>query len=86
MQVTRWLALAGMPEEVVALARKYLMELSESASSEQPQRQANLFPPARPSAAELALEALTRINPDNLSPREALDVLYELKQLSRDDN
>ena len=79
-------ALAGMPEEVVALARKYLMELSENASSEQTQQQANLFPPAHPSAAELALEALTRINPDNLSPREALDVLYELKQLSRDDN
>jgi hypothetical protein len=31
------------------------------------------------------LEALERINPDEVSPMRALDLLYELKKLRRDD-
>ena len=48
------------------------------------QAQVDLFAPPpeasapAPSAAEAALAA---INPDALSPREALDVLYQLKKL-----
>ena len=32
-----------------------------------------------------ALDALERINPDELSPKEALERLYELKRLGRSD-
>jgi DNA mismatch repair protein MutS len=38
-------------------------------------------PPAAPSAVEAALDAL---EPDRLSPREALDALYRLKTLRED--
>jgi DNA mismatch repair protein MutS len=37
-------------------------------------------PPPRPSAVEDALQA---IQPDELSPREALEALYRLKSLGR---
>jgi DNA mismatch repair protein MutS len=40
--------------------------------------QLGLFAPAQPSAAQRELE---RIDPDTLTPREALDVLYRLKSL-----
>jgi DNA mismatch repair protein MutS len=42
--------------------------------------------PAEPAAAtpDPALAALDSINPDELSPREALERLYELKRLRRD--
>jgi DNA mismatch repair protein MutS len=41
--------------------------------------QLGLFAPAQPSAAERALEQL---DPDALTPREALEALYRLKSLS----
>jgi DNA mismatch repair protein MutS len=41
--------------------------------------QLGLFAPSQPSAAERALEEL---DPDALSPREALEALYRLKSLS----
>jgi DNA mismatch repair protein MutS len=40
--------------------------------------QLGLFSAAQPSAAERALDEL---NPDTLTPREALDALYRLKAL-----
>jgi DNA mismatch repair protein MutS len=40
--------------------------------------QLGLFAPAQPSAVERALE---EIDPDALTPREALDALYRLKSL-----
>ena len=80
IQVAR---LAGMPAAVVNHARHALaaLEGQQTASREQ----VDLFapPPAAmdtgPSAAEAALAAL---DPDALSPREALEALYELKRLS----
>ncbi len=79
IQVAR---LAGMPQAVVRHASHALSAL------EQQQRlareQVDLFAPlpeavaATPSAVEAALAA---IDPDALSPREALDALYQLKKL-----
>ena len=43
-----------------------------------PSPQLGLFSPPPPSAAEEALRAL---NPDTLTPREALEALYRLKAL-----
>ena len=73
-------ALAGIPKPVIAQAKEYLKRL-ESAQRQpkeqlQPQ-QAGLFS-APPSAVE---EKLKSVDPDKLSPKEALELLYELKKL-----
>jgi len=80
IQVAR---LAGMPAAVVNHARQTLEALEAQAT--QHNAQVDLFapPPAAEVAAPHALEAeLEGINPDNLSPREALEALYRLKALS----
>ena len=74
--------LAGMPAAVVNHARHTLEALEAQAT--QSQAQVDLF--AAPVAIEIeatsAVEtALLAINPDNLSPREALEALYQLKAL-----
>jgi DNA mismatch repair protein MutS len=79
IQVAR---LAGMPTGVVNHARHALAALEQH--QEQSREQVDLFapPPAAhalaPSKVEAALGAL---DPDALSPREALDALYSLKKL-----
>ncbi|MDO5624594.1 MAG: DNA mismatch repair protein MutS [Pseudomonadota bacterium] len=81
IQVAR---LAGVPAPVVSHARHALARLEEGAS--QSQAQADLFaapPPEALPAAPSALEsALAHIDPDALSPRDALDALYRLKKLA----
>jgi DNA mismatch repair protein MutS len=75
--------LAGMPAGVVNQARHTLEALEAQAT--QSQAQVDLFaePVAAPSAEVSAVEtALHAINPDNLSPREALEALYQLKKLT----
>ena len=84
--------LAGLPPAVVARAQEVLKSLEEGEQSGALARLAEdlpLFsaqppkpaPAAGPSAAEAAL---ADINPDELSPREALEALYRLKQLLGD--
>ncbi len=81
VQVAR---LAGMPAAVLSQARHTLEALEAQATASQ--RQVDLFaaPPVAeasgPSAVEMALAAL---NPDAMSPREAMDALYQLKALAR---
>uniref|UniRef100_UPI0035B1BF53 DNA mismatch repair protein MutS n=1 Tax=Hylemonella sp. TaxID=2066020 RepID=UPI0035B1BF53 len=80
IQVAR---LAGMPAAVVNHARHALEALEDSAS--QTQAQVDLFapPPVLESAGPSAVEAqLAEIDPDALSPRDALDALYALKKLA----
>ncbi len=77
--------LAGVPAAVVNHARHALQALETQQSAAQ--QQVDLFAPppeqASTDSAGGALEsALGQINPDALSPREALDVLYQLKKLS----
>jgi DNA mismatch repair protein MutS len=81
IQVAR---LAGVPAHVVNHARAALERLE--ASQQAAQAQVDLF--AAPvtdtmnSGASSAVEsALILLNPDDLSPREALDALYQLKKL-----
>ena len=81
--------LAGMPASVLHHARHTLASLEERAAAGQ--RQVDLFaPPPEPlsAAAPSAVEAaLAHINPDQLTPREALDALYQLKaKLGSDSN
>jgi DNA mismatch repair protein MutS len=80
IQVAR---LAGMPAAVLNHARHTLEALESHAS--QAQAQVDLFaePPAIESvAASITDAALAAINPNDLSPREALETLYRLKKLS----
>ena len=78
-------ALAGIPDEVIARAREILgtLESAPGASvSEPPSAQLGLFDaPPVPGSTRL-LETLETIDPDTLSPREALDALYRLKSLA----
>jgi len=74
--------LAGIPGAVVRAARRRLTELEQQAAQRNPQ--SDLFAaPARPEpATHPALEALREVDPDALSPREALEVLYRLAKLA----
>jgi len=81
VQVAR---LAGVPNAVVQHARHTLESLE--AHSAQAQTQVDLFapPPAAAQAEPSRVEqALADIDPDNLSPRDALEALYRLKKLQR---
>ncbi|HEY1102201.1 MAG TPA: DNA mismatch repair protein MutS, partial [Burkholderiaceae bacterium] len=74
--------LAGMPAAVLHHARHTLQALETQQSASQ--AQVDLFAaPAEAAAPEASpLESrLAEINPDNLSPREALDALYALRRL-----
>ncbi len=80
IQVAR---LAGMPAAVVNHARQTLQALEAQAS--QSQLQVDLF--AAPLATEIIAASavdtwVTALNPDELSPREALEALYQLKRIS----
>ncbi len=82
--------LAGVPRAVIQQARKRLQELEEASlhdsatagSNPGNQTQMSLF---SPDPAHPALDALAEVEPDELSPREALEALYRLKALARDD-
>ena len=80
IQVAR---LAGMPAAVVNQARHTLESLENQAT--QSDTQVDLFaaPPVPDNVSVSAVEqALQAVNPDTLSPREALDALYQLKALA----
>jgi DNA mismatch repair protein MutS len=79
-------ALAGIPSPVVRAARRQLREFEQRASINP--LQPDLFATALANAADErelpihpAVERLASIDPDQLTPREALDTLYELKSL-----
>lgn len=81
--------LAGVPQAVIRAARKHLASLEAGSMQVTPQFDLFADPGVtaladddahpRPSAIE---DALATINPDTLSPRDALDALYRLKELS----
>ena len=84
--------LAGLPAELLARARQLLRD---SESDVQPTvrtstdpRQLSFFetPKMQPSGQELALVALrdkvSKIDPDEMSPRDALEKLYELREFA----
>jgi len=74
-------ALAGVPEKVIDRARNKLEELeTRSRDQETAPPQLDLFAETLPTPLE---ERLREIDPDDLSPREALELFYELKTLSR---
>ncbi len=77
-------ALAGVPKTVIRTARKYLQMLEDASLARG--GQSDLFvaaqaqPEAEPAVDPLR-EAFDQVNPDDLSPRDALELLYRLKNL-----
>ena len=76
--------LAGVPKAVVRNARRYLQMLEEASLTRG--GQSDLFAvgksePEPPPESDALREALAAANPDELSPREALELLYKLKRL-----
>ncbi|MCE4539917.1 DNA mismatch repair protein MutS [Pelomonas sp. P7] len=82
VQVAR---LAGMPASLVRQARATLEALEARSSAADDQFDLFAAPPAPPAAPEPSalLQALERVDPDALSPREALEALYQLKALAK---
>jgi len=76
-------ALAGIPNAVVRAARKQLREFEQRAAIDP--LQPDLFTQSTPEPAEPephpALDQLAALDPDSLTPREALEALYALKGL-----
>ena len=76
--------LAGVPADVIKAAKTKLKQLEQthySVDTTNAQPQQDLFTQeAESSPLEKRLE---QINPDELSPKQALDILYELSQLLR---
>ena len=83
IQVAR---LAGIPSHVISLASKKLTELTENTTPAQLEIceglfQSTIFDPSPSQKPSPALDRLSEIEPDNLAPREALEVLYQLKAI-----
>jgi DNA mismatch repair protein MutS len=79
VQVAR---LAGMPAVVLNHARHALQALESGAQDARAQVDLFAAPPETEVTGPTAVEAaLAQINPDALSPREALDALYSLQRL-----
>ena len=77
--------LAGVPNTILAAAKDKLDELESGRTAGPAPAQAELFVAlARPPSP--ALEALKALDPDNLTAREALDWIYQLKQKLDVDN
>lgn len=77
-------ALAGVPEPVIKLARKYLIKLEQESIKKKPQL--DLFSSSPPEPEEdipqehPVIALLQNLSPDELSPRQALEQLYLLKK------
>ncbi len=80
-------ALAGIPASVVKAAKRQLREFEQRASINPLQPDLFAAVPDRPEPADPephpALERLAAIDPDELTPKQALDALFELKSLTR---
>ncbi|CAG9295984.1 DNA mismatch repair protein MutS [Celerinatantimonas diazotrophica] len=80
-------ALAGIPKDVITLAQHKLAQLEQQPEErtkaimvdEERQTQLNFSEPKK--ATNAALDKLETLDPDDLSPKQALEVLYQLKKL-----
>src|SRR5262249_37605725 len=77
--------LAGVPPKVIGAARRYLHELerrSAAAHEPRPQQELTLEFTAPAPPDHDAVTALRSLDPDSMTPRDALDALYKLKKLT----
>jgi len=76
-------ALAGVPAQVIRTAKKKLRALEQNSAAQSPQGDLFDHRAAEPEESEEhpLLAALREIQPDELSPKDALEQLYRLKKL-----
>ena len=75
-------ALAGVPGSVIRNAKKQLIRLEQQSAAQNPQGDLFTAVPDAPEPEEHPLlSALRDVQPDELSPRAALEKLYQLKKL-----
>ena len=79
LQVAR---LAGVPAAAIQLARQKLQILEQQSSQGQADLFAEMPLSIEPVPSEL-LQQLEAIDPDELSPKQALELIYRLKQLAK---
>ena len=79
--------LAGVPREVIAQARRYLETLEsqrdrhDGSGRSSAQKELPLFQPAPAPPVDELRSALAALDPDDLTPKAALDTLYRLRKL-----
>lgn len=75
-------SLAGVPNDVIRRAKSYLktLESQQSELAHNPQGQLNLSV-EEPDEADPIRDAVDALEPDSMSPRDALAALYKLKEL-----
>jgi DNA mismatch repair protein MutS len=83
--------LAGVPREVIVRARQFLVGLENQRDRQRPpspqgELPLQVAPPAaaKDAVADALSAAVARINPDELSPKAALEALYRLRALLKD--
>lgn len=75
-------ALAGVPNSVIRNAKKQLVRLEQNSAAQNPQGDLFAVAPDAPEPEEHPLlSALRDLQPDEMSPKEALERLYQLKKL-----
>jgi DNA mismatch repair protein MutS len=75
-------SLAGVPDDVIRRAKNYLktLESQQAEQAKNPQIQLDLSA-AAPREDNPIGDAVAALDPDSMSPREALEALYRLKNL-----
>ncbi|MDP1996933.1 MAG: DNA mismatch repair protein MutS, partial [Gallionella sp.] len=75
-------ALAGVPNDVIKTAKKQLRKLEQNSAAQNPQGDLFDRKPEMPEPEEHpALQSLREVQPDELSPKEALEKMYQLRNL-----
>ena len=75
--------LAGIPKSVIANAKLKLKQLESEAMQTKPtNQQSQLGLALEEETTYPSIEYLKNVEPDELSPKEALEILYKLKSLS----
>ncbi len=75
-------ALAGVPNGVIRNAKKQLVRLEQQSAAQSPQGDLFATAPETPEPEEHPLiSAMRDVQPDDLSPKAALEKLYQLKKL-----
>jgi DNA mismatch repair protein MutS len=74
-------ALAGVPPAVIRAARRHLQALEHRTLDREGQPDLFVAPPAPEPARHPALDLIESVDPDALTPREALDLVYRLRKL-----
>ena len=77
-------SLAGVPDRVIRRAHHYLksLETMQSRQRDNPQGQLDLSVTESEPPSDAVRDAVKALDPDSMTPREALDALYKLKNLN----